>query len=53
VRSEVAWDLIEAFLAAEFSRAERHLRRLNKVILLEQDLKNNSKSKGNDYSGTR
>ena len=27
----VAWDLVETFLAAEFSRAERHLRRLGKV----------------------
>ncbi len=31
----VAWDLVQAFLAAEFSRAERHLRRLAKVIALE------------------
>jgi len=30
-----AWDLVEAFLAAEFSQAERHLRRLRKVALLE------------------
>jgi ribose 5-phosphate isomerase B len=45
---EVAWDLIEAFLAAEFSQADRHLRRLNKVTLLEKDWKNNSKSKRND-----
>ena len=27
----VAWDLVEAFLAAEFSQEERHLRRLSKV----------------------
>src|SRR5215470_3310500 len=27
----VAWDLVEAFLAAEFSQAPRHLRRLGKV----------------------
>jgi ribose 5-phosphate isomerase B len=32
----VAWDLIKTFLAAEFSQAERHLRRLRKVALLEQ-----------------
>lgn len=32
----VAWDLVEAFLAAEFSRAERHLRRLAKVAALEE-----------------
>ena len=31
----VAWDLVETFLAAEFSRAERHLRRLGKVASLE------------------
>ena len=30
-----AWDLVEAFLAAEFSQAERHLRRLGKVAALE------------------
>lgn len=35
VGAELAWDLIEAFLAAEFSRAERHLRRLGKVAALE------------------
>jgi len=31
----VAWDLIENFLAADFSQAERHLRRLGKVAALE------------------
>ena len=31
----VAWDLVQTFLAAEFSQAERHLRRLSKVALLE------------------
>lgn len=36
VGPELAWDLIEAFLAAEFSQAERHLRRLGKVAALEQ-----------------
>src|SRR5579864_3460749 len=30
-----AWDLVEAFLAAEFSQAPRHLSRLSKVALLE------------------
>ena len=30
----VAWDLVQAFLAAEFSQAERHLRRLAKVAKL-------------------
>jgi ribose 5-phosphate isomerase B len=32
----LAWDLVEAFLAAEFSQAERHLRRLAKVASLEK-----------------
>ena len=32
---EMAWDLVEAFLAAEFSQAPRHLRRLSKVAALE------------------
>src|SRR6266567_8025632 len=31
----VAWDLVETFLAANFSQAERHLRRLGKVAALE------------------
>jgi ribose 5-phosphate isomerase B len=31
----VAWDLVETFLAAEFSGATRHLRRLSKVASLE------------------
>jgi ribose 5-phosphate isomerase B len=31
----VAWELVKTFLAAEFSRAERHLRRLEKVASLE------------------
>jgi ribose 5-phosphate isomerase B len=31
----LAWDFVEAFLAAEFSQAERHLRRLAKVASLE------------------
>ncbi len=30
----VAWDLVQTFLAAEFSQAERHLRRLGKVSFL-------------------
>jgi ribose 5-phosphate isomerase B len=33
---EAAWDLIQAFLAAEYSTAERHLRRLAKVAALEK-----------------
>ena len=32
---ELAWNLIEAFLAAKFSEAERHVRRLQKVAALE------------------
>ena len=35
VGSGVAWDLVQTFLAAEFSQAPRHLRRLSKVALLE------------------
>jgi len=31
----VAWDLVQTFLAAEFSQHERHLRRLGKVASLE------------------
>jgi ribose 5-phosphate isomerase B len=31
----VAWDLVQTFLRAEFSRAERHLRRLGKVARME------------------
>ena len=33
----VAWDLVQAFLAAEFSQAPRHLRRLSKVASLETE----------------
>jgi ribose 5-phosphate isomerase B len=36
VGSAVAWDLVQTFLAAEFSHAERHLRRLRKVAALEE-----------------
>ena len=32
----LAWELIETFLKASFSRAERHQRRVNKVQALEQ-----------------
>jgi len=32
---ELAWDLVKAFLAAEFSQAPRHMRRLSKVAALE------------------
>jgi len=36
VGTSVAWDLVAAFLGAEFSRAERHRRRLGKVAALEE-----------------
>jgi len=32
----VAWELVETFLAADFSQEERHLRRLSKVAALEK-----------------
>lgn len=35
VGPEVAWDLVQAYLAAECSQADRHLRRLSKVAALE------------------
>jgi ribose 5-phosphate isomerase B len=35
IGSGVAWDLVQTFLAAEFSQALRHLRRLSKVASLE------------------
>ena len=41
VGTAVAWDLVEAFLAAEFSQAERHLRRLRKVASLEPAVTSN------------
>lgn len=31
-----AWDIVQTFLPSEFSREERHLRRLAKVTALEQ-----------------
>lgn len=34
----LAWDIVETFLAAKFSQAERHLRRLAKVASLEKEL---------------
>jgi ribose 5-phosphate isomerase B len=33
----VAWDLVQTFLAAEFSQAPRHLRRLGKVASVETE----------------
>jgi ribose 5-phosphate isomerase B len=38
VGPSVAWDLVEAFLAAKFSQEERHLRRLAKVSSLEKPI---------------
>ena len=35
VGTAVAWDLVQTFLAAEFSQGERHLRRLGKVASIE------------------
>jgi ribose 5-phosphate isomerase B len=35
VGPEVAWDVVQTFLAAQFSHAPRHLRRLSKVAQLE------------------
>jgi ribose 5-phosphate isomerase B len=35
VGPEVAWDLVLSYLAAEYSQAERHLRRLHKIAVLE------------------
>src|SRR5262245_35219279 len=35
VGPSVAWELVQAFVAAEFSQAPRHLRRLSKVARLE------------------
>jgi ribose 5-phosphate isomerase B len=42
----VTWDRVETFLAAEFSQADRHLRRLSKVAALEK------KSVGGVAAGT-
>jgi len=42
----VAWDLVQAYLAADYSQAERHLRRLGKVASLErQRLENTPEEK--------
>jgi len=43
---ELAWDLLQAFLAARFSQAPRHVRRLSKVAGLEHRPPDNS-SEGN------
>ncbi len=36
VGPEVAWDLVQTFLASEYSQAPRHLRRIAKVAALEE-----------------
>jgi ribose 5-phosphate isomerase B len=37
VGPEVAWDLVQTFLASQFSNAPRHLRRLSKIASLESE----------------
>ncbi len=37
VGPSVAWELVQTFLATEYSQAPRHLRRLSKVALLERE----------------
>jgi ribose 5-phosphate isomerase RpiB len=37
VRPRLALDLVETFLRAKYSQAERHLRRLGKVVALESE----------------
>lgn len=39
---EVAWDLVTTFLAAQFSREPRHLRRLAKIAALESPARDSS-----------
>ncbi len=34
---EAAWDLVQTFLTAEFSQEPRHLRRLHKIAMLEEE----------------
>ena len=40
VGPEVAWDLVQAFLTAEYGQAERYLRRLDKISAVENGLSN-------------
>jgi ribose 5-phosphate isomerase B len=42
----VAWDFVQIFLGAEFSQAERHLRRLAKVAALEAGRSARSRQRG-------
>jgi ribose 5-phosphate isomerase B len=39
VGSALAWELIQSFIAARFSGAERHRRRLEKITILEREVK--------------
>src|SRR5215470_15631709 len=41
----VAWDLVQTFLAADYSQAPRHLRRLGKVAALEAATVRNKEAK--------
>jgi ribose 5-phosphate isomerase B len=41
INAELAWELAEIFLSARFSNAERHVRRLNKIKAIENNLHKN------------
>jgi ribose 5-phosphate isomerase B len=43
VGPSVAWELVQTFLAAGYSQAARHLRRLSKVALLEREPRRTSR----------
>lgn len=49
----LAWDLIQAFLAAHFSGSERHARRLEKVAALERRMEEAKTMKTNRETGQR
>jgi ribose 5-phosphate isomerase B len=44
----VAWDLVQTFLATEFTHAPRHLRRLAKVAALEKDRHRHAETSGRE-----
>jgi ribose 5-phosphate isomerase B len=46
VGPSVAWDLVETYLTAGFSQAERHLRRLGKVASLEAQVISDRRAAG-------
>src|SRR5512139_2322933 len=48
----VAWDIVQTFLAAEFSQAERHLRRLGKVASLEAEALDDPRAAGSAQLNT-